>query len=340
MSGVDGTEPTPGAALGFGGVEVRRLGRSGLRVSELALGTATWGQRTDPDIAAAQLRSFLAAGGTTVHFGGESGARAHHIVGTLLAGAVRRTDLVLVAGGVSAAADGGARPDASRGGLLDQIDAALRRLGTDHVDLWLLSPDAEVPFEESLAALDSAVSTGRVRYLALADDSGWRVARAATWQAAVPARAPVVGVSVAYSLLDRGPEVELVPATQAASAGVLAHSALGGGLLSGKYRDGLPADSRAASGLGRLAAGADDLHAAGIVEAVATAAEGLGTTPVAVALGWLRRRPGVASVVAGARTPAQLSTALSALTVTVPAEILDALDEVSQPDRPRAAVTL
>ncbi|MDQ6936473.1 MAG: aldo/keto reductase [Actinomycetota bacterium] len=316
-------------------MEERRLGRSGLRVSELALGTPTWGHRTDADAAGTQLRAFLAAGGTLVdtaaHF---AGGRAEEILGDLLERAVPRREVVLATRAGLVVRSGELVADASRATLLDQLDASLARLGTDHVDLWqLAAADAQVPFEESLAALDHAVATGRACYVGLVDHGGWRLARAAIWQVADRTRAPIVADQVAYSLLNRTAEPELVPAALDAQVGLIAHSTLGGGLLSGKYRDALPADSRAAlgAGAGRLAAGMEDLRAAGIVEAVATAAEGLGTTAVAVALGWVRRRPGVASVVVSARTPTQLTTALSALAVSLPGEIATALDEVSTP---------
>jgi len=158
--------------------------------------------------------------------------------------------------------------------------------------------------------------------------SGWRTARAATWQRAVPGRAPVVANQMRYSLLDRGIEREVLPACAALGVGVFPYSPLGGGVLTGKYRGGVPADSRAALGERALSS---QPESSGIVEGVATAAEGLATSPIAVALAWVRDRPGVVAPVLGARTLGQLTAALASELLELPHEIRDALDDVSAP---------
>jgi aryl-alcohol dehydrogenase-like predicted oxidoreductase len=145
----------------------------------------------------------------------------------------------------------------------------------------------------------------------------------------VPGRAPIVGNQVRYSLVDRGIEREVVPACLELGVGIFPWSPLGGGVLTGKYRDGIPSDSRAAVGSRPDLVAADE--ASGIVEAVATAAEGLATSPVAVALAWLRDRPGVSAPILGARTLGQLTGALASETLELPREIRDALDDVSAP---------
>jgi aryl-alcohol dehydrogenase-like predicted oxidoreductase len=214
--------------------------------------------------------------------------------------------------------------------LLRQLDESLRRLGTDYVDLWYVHYiDDSVPFEETLAALDHAVSSGRVRYAGVSNYCGWRIARAVTWQQAVPGRAPIVANQMRYSLIDRGIEREVVPACAELGVGIFPWSPLGGGVLTGKYRTGIPSDSRAAAGHRPDLVAAD--AAAGIVEAVATAAEGLATSPVAVSLAWLRDRPGVTAPILGARTLGQLTGALASETLELPHEITDALDDVSAP---------
>jgi aryl-alcohol dehydrogenase-like predicted oxidoreductase len=215
--------------------------------------------------------------------------------------------------------------------LLRQLDASLTKLGTDYIDLWYVHTiDDSVPYEETLAALDHAVSSGKVRYAGVSNYSGWRLGRAAAWQNAVPGRAPVVANQVRYSLLDRGVEREVVPASAALGIGIFPWSPLGGGVLTGKYRGGVPSDSRA-SGLGRPLPLDQGVSAAGIVEAVATAAEGLATSSVAVALAWLRDRPGVVAPVLGARTLGQLTAALVCESLDLPSEISSALDDVSAP---------
>ena len=169
--------------------------------------------------------------------------------------------------------------DASRGALLRRLDESLRKLGTDYIDLWYVHYiDDTVPFEETLAALDHAVASGKVRYVGVSNYCGWRLGPGRAWQQAVPGRAPIVADQVRYSLLDRGIEREVVPACAALGVGVMPYSPLGGGVLTGKYRDGVPADSRAAAT--RPLPLDERPGALGIVEAVATAAEGLATSPV------------------------------------------------------------
>ena len=309
----------------------RAVGQSGLKVSHLGLGTMTWGVETDADEAAAQLVAFHDAGGTLVDTAASYGyGEAESILGHLVADVVPRVDLVIASkAGITRTPDTRV-VDASRGALLRQLDQSLRKIGTDYLDLWYVhSVDDTVSFDETLAALDYAVSSGRVRYAGVSNYCGWRLARAATWQRAVPGRAPIVANQVRYSLIDRGVEREVIPAGQELGVGIFPWSPLGGGVLTGKYRAGIPSDSRAAAGHRPDLVAAD--AAAGIVEAVATAAEGLATSPVAVSLAWLRDRPGVTAPILGARTLGQLTGALVSETLELPREIHDALDDVSAP---------
>ena len=308
------------------------MGRSGLKVSHLGLGTMTWGQETDADEAAAQLVSFRDAGGTLVDTAVSYGyGVAEQILGSLVADVVPRSELVIATkAGITRTPDDRI-VDASRGTLLRRLDESLRALGTDYIDLWYVHYiDDTVPFDETLSALDAAVAAGKARYVGVSNYCGWRVARAATWQRAVPGRAPIVANQVRYSMLDRGVEREVIPACEALGVGVLPYSPLGGGVLTGKYRAGVPNDSRAAGGRRNLAP-MQQVATLGIVEAVATAAEGLATSPVAVALAWLRDKPGVTAPILGARTLGQLTAALACETLDLPQEIRQALDEVSAP---------
>ena len=303
-------------------------------MSRLALGTMTWGRDTDEDDAAAQLIAFREAGGTLVdtadvYAGGES----ERVLGRLLAEVVDR-DEVLVA--TKAYGETGAGPmgrGTSRGHLLSALDASLRRLQLDHVDLWQLHAwDPVTPWEEAMAALDTAVASGRVRYAGVSNYAGWQLAATATHQRSWPGRAPLVSTQVEYSLLERGVEREVVPAARALGVGLLPWSPLGRGVLTGKYRNGSPADSRGASAhfTGFVAPYLADA-AASVVDSVLTAADGLGVSPVAVALAWVRDRPGVVAPIVGARTAAQLSASLAAESVELPPEIRSALDDVSAP---------
>jgi aryl-alcohol dehydrogenase-like predicted oxidoreductase len=312
-------------------VKQRKVGSSGLQVSHLGLGTMTWGVETDADEAAAQLVAFHDAGGTLIDTAASYGyGEAEAMLGHLITDVVPRVDLVIASKAGITRTPEGRTVDASRGELLRRLDESLRKLRTDYLDLWYVHyVDDTVPFDETLGALDFAVSTGRVRYAGVSNYCGWRIARAATWQRAVPGRAPIVANQVRYSLVDRGIEREVVPACLELGVGIFPWSPLGGGVLTGKYRDGIPSDSRAAVGSRPDLVAADE--ASGIVEAVATAAEGLATSPVAVALAWLRDRPGVSAPILGARTLGQLTGALASETLELPREIRDALDDVSAP---------
>ncbi len=312
----------------------RHLGRSGLVVSRLALGTMTWGADTDEDDAAAQLVAFCEAGGTLVDTADVyAGGASERVLGRLLADVVPRDEVLLATKAYGETGPRAMQRGTSRGHLLSALDASLRRLQVDHVDLWQLHAwDPVTPWEEAMAALDTAVASGRVRYAGVSNYGGWQLGATAAHQRAWPGRAPIVADQVEYSLLERGVEREVVPAALELGVGLLPWSPLGRGVLTGKYRTGSPLDSRAES---ERFAGfvAPYLHdrARSVVDAVVTAADGLGVTPVAVALAWVRDRPGVVAPVVGARTAAQLQASLAAEAVTLPAEIRVALDDVSAP---------
>jgi len=319
------------------GMDQRPLGASGLAVSRLALGTMTWGRDTDEDDAAAQLTAFLDAGGTLVdtadvYVDGHS----ERILGRLLRDVATRDAVVVATKAVSrrGASDGRER-DASRRHLLAALDASLERLQTSYVDLWQLHAfDPATPLEETLSALDTAVSSGRARYVGVSNYSGWQTAKAATWQRAWPGRAPLVSTQMEYSLLQRGVEREVVPAARDAGLGILPWSPLGRGVLTGKYRAGTPADSRGASPMfAPFVEPYLDDRASRVVGAVLTAADGLGVSPLVVSLAWIRDAPGVVAPIVGARTVGQLTGSLDAESLVLPAEIRAALDDVSAPPR-------
>jgi len=315
-------------------VKQRHLGRSGLIVSRLALGTMTWGRDTDEDDAAAQLSAFHDAGGTLVdtadvYAGGDS----ERVLGRLLDDVVPREQVLVATKAYGETGPGPMGRGTSRGHLLSALDASLERLGTDYVDLWQLHAwDPVTPWEEAMAALDTAVGSGRARYVGVSNYCGWQLAATATWQRAWPGRALLVSDQVEYSLLQRGVEREVVSAALDLGVGLLPWSPLGRGVLTGKYRGGAPADSRGSSAhfssfvepyLGE--------RSRSVVDAVLTAADGLGVSPLAVALAWVRDRPGVAAPIVGARTAGQLTASLAAEDVELPPAIRSALDDVSAP---------
>jgi aryl-alcohol dehydrogenase-like predicted oxidoreductase len=309
-----------------------RVGGSGLEVSQIGLGTMTWGAGTDADGATEQLTAFVDAGGTLVETAdGYGDGAAQEVLGAVLATAVPRDELVIAARG---ARPGGPLGDgAARGALLAGLDATLERLGTDHIDLWQLPGfDASVPLEETLSAVQVAIMAGKARYAGLVAPAGWQLATMAERGRALGSITVPVSAQVEYSLLCRDPERELLPAATHHGLGLLAWAPLGRGVLTGKYADGTPADSRAASAeLAPYVEARRNERSARIVQAVLTAADGLGTSPLSVALAWVRDRPGVGAAIVGARDAAQLTASMAADAVVLPAEIRAALDDVSDP---------
>ncbi len=314
-------------------MQQRFLGSTGLAVSRLGLGTMTWGRDTDEHEAREQLVAFVEAGGTLLDTAaGYTDGDSERLIGTLIGDVVPRDEVVLATKAGISRRGRDRVTNASRGHLISTLDASLARLGVDHVDLWQVHTWVEdAPLEETLTALDYAVATGRASYVGVSNYNGWQSARAATWQRAVPGRAPIASNQVEYSLLNRAVEAETIPAAQALGLGILPWSPLGRGVLTGKYRTGTPADSRAASPhfstfVGRYL-GESHLR---VVEAVVRAAEGLGWSPLEVALAWVRDRPGVSAPILGARTAAQLRDALGVEECELPVEIVEALDDVSR----------
>jgi aryl-alcohol dehydrogenase-like predicted oxidoreductase len=279
------------------------------------------------------LKAFWEAGGTLVDTADVySDGSAEYLLGRLIEDLVPRSDLVIAtkAGSVP---DPDRRFDGSRGHLLAALDASLQRLGTDYVDLWQVHAfDPMSPLEETLQALDLAVASGRARYVGVSNYCGWQLAKAATWQRAVPGRTPLASTQMEYSLLQRGIEREVLPAALDLGVGLLPSSPLGRGVLTGKYRHGTPPDSRGGSeAMAPFVAPYLDEPARRIVDALAIAADGLAVTPLQVALAWIRDRPGVAAPIIGARNAQQLTAALSVEALSLPEEICEALDDVSAP---------
>lgn len=324
-------------------MQTRRVGRSGLVVSRLGLGTMTWGGDTPTSDARALLRSFVEAGGNLVDTAPAYGhGVAEKIIGKLIHTDVRREDLVIATKGGFGIHNGRRSVDTSRGALLDDLAASLRRLHTDHVDLWQVHAWGDAPLEETLAALDHAVNTGMTRYVGICNYIGWQTARAATWQQAVPGRAQLVSGQVEYSLLARRAELEVLPALRAHQMGLFPWSPIGRGVLTGKYRGGTPRQSRGASEhFGWFVQPYLEAKSRAITDAVAKAAEGLDLTPEQVALLWVRDAPVVTAPLLGARTVDQLAPYLALEDHVLPEPIVAALDDVTGgPNQLRVAPTL
>jgi len=324
----------------------RTLGATGLRVSPLALGTMTFGGRDrwhgdggDDDAARAIFHRYLDAGGNFLDTANVyAGGRSEELLGAFMAGAGVR-DRMVVATKFSHATRPG-DPNAQGNGrknLIASLDASLRRLRTDYVDLyWLHLWDGFTPVEEVMATFDALVRAGKVRAVGLSNVPAWYAARAQTL-ARGRGWTPVAALQLEYSLLRREIEWEHVPAAAGLGLSVIPWYPLAGGFLTGKYtRSG-----DAVTGPGRLDAGRGypdvrphpDRHWA-VLDAVRAVAAELDRPPAQIALAWLASRPHVASVLAGATTTAQLDANLAAVDLTLTGDQLARLDEVSRPETP------
>ena len=313
-------------------METRTLGSSGLRVSRLGLGTMTWGRDTDEIEAAEQLRAFLDAGGNLIDTAAVYGdGDSERVIGGFLETLVPREQIILATkAGITSRANL-RTVNTSRAALLGELDKSLGRLGVNEIDLWQVHTwDENIPLEETLSALDYAVSSGRVRYVGVSNYSGWQLARAATLQNPLFGKTNIISTQSEYSLLNRKVEEEVIPASIEMNIGFLAWSPLGRGVLTGKYRNGVPSDSRGASAhFASFVSPYLDGKSKKIVDAVCVASEGLGFSPLEVALSWVRDSYGVSSAIVGARTAAQLRGALTVEEITLPDQVRAALDEIS-----------
>lgn len=327
-------------------MDLRRLGTTGLRVSALGLGTLTWGRDTLESECAAQLEAFVNAGGNLIDTSPTYGqGRAQAVLGSLLRpgspdAIVHRDDVVIVSKAGVSLRGAKSHVEASRSAMLSSLESTLLELKTDHVDLWLVQvPDPDTDFDQVLSTLYSAWSSGKTRYVGLSNHPGWMcsyaAARLGTAGEGLVNMPGLAAVENEYSLLNREVERSVIPAAKALGFGVLGWSALGRGVLTGKYRNSTPPDSRGAS-----------LHLQGfvkpylealprrIVESVATAAQGLGKSPLAVSLAWILSREELSSAIVGARTAEQLNQILRVASTPLPHQLAQALDEVSDPFNP------
>ncbi len=313
-------------------MERRRAGNSGLMLSRLGLGTMTWGRDTDTHEAAEQMRSYIEAGGNFIDTAAMyADGDSERVIGGLIGTFAERDDLVIATKAGISFPDGVRTVNNSRHHLIAELDKSLTRLGTDHVDLWQIHTwDSHVPLEDTLSALDYAYTSGKARYVGISNFNGWQSARAITVQESNTAKAPIATLQNEYSLLNRSIETEVIDCADALDVGILAWSPLGRGVLTGKYRSSIPADSRGATPhFANFIAPYLTDQSARIVEAVVAAAGGLGYSPLEVALAWVRDAPSVTSAIVGARTGAQLRGILTVEEIVLPEVVRSALDEVS-----------
>lgn len=313
-------------------MEKRRAGTSGLTLSRLGLGTMTWGRDTDEIEAADQCRAFLDAGGNFIDTASTYGdGDSERVIGGLIGTLFNRDEVIIATKAGIGFTDGVRTIDASRHSLIAELDRSLSRLGSDFVDIWQIHAwDDVTPLDDTLSALDYAYTTGRARYVGLSNYSGWQIARATTKQQSNSMKAPLTTVQCEYSLLNRHVELEVLDAAQECGVGFLAWAPLARGVLTGKYRKGVPSDSRgAAPHFAKHIEPYLDSRSARIVEAVTVAADGLGYSPLEVALAWVRDAPGVTTALIGARTGAQLRGVLKSEEISLPDIVRSALNDVS-----------
>ena len=313
-------------------MELRRAGGTGLDISRLGLGTMTWGRDTDEHEAADQCRAYIEAGGNFIDTAATYGdGDSERVIGGLIGTLFNRDEIVLATKAGISFNNGERNIDVSRHGLIAQLEKSLTRLGTDYIDLWQIQAwDSHIPLEDTLSALDFAYSSGKARYVGISNYSGWQSARAITLQESHSMKAPIATMQNEYSLLNRSVEEEILESASQLGVGFLAWSPLGRGVLSGKYRNGTPSDSRGASP--HFAHFIDpylDERSSRIVDAVCVAAQGLGYSPLEVALSWVRDAPGVTSAIIGARTGAQLRGALTTEQIILPDIVREALNDIS-----------
>lgn len=315
--------------------DYRTLGRSGLRVSPFCLGTMTfgpdWGWGADEAGSRAMLDRYLEAGGNFIDtaniytkghseailgaYFAERGGRDRAVLATKFCGSLHRGDPN--AGG------------AGRKAIQQQLEQSLRRLKTDCIDLyWMHFHDPHTPIDETMRALDDLVRAGKVRYLGVSDTPAWKVVQGQV-EAIFRSWSPFVALQIEYSLIERTVEHDLMPMARAHGLGVTPWSPLKGGLLTGKY-----GRNRQPVGEGRHVPGVSKSLTErnfAIVEAAEAVAAELGAGVAQVALAWVLGRPGVASPILGARTPAQLDANLAALEVTLSEAQVARLDAASEP---------
>jgi aryl-alcohol dehydrogenase-like predicted oxidoreductase len=305
------------------------FGQTGLRVSSIALGTGNfgkgWGYGAERDEAQKIYTSYREAGGNFIdtadqyQFGQSEGMLGDFI-------AAERDEVVLATKfSLGDSPDSGLqRTGNSRKAMIQSVEASLKRLKTDRVDLlWVHMPDGVTPIEEIVRGLDDLVRAGKTLYTGLSDFPAWRVATAATL-AEERGWAPISAVQLEYSLVERTPERELLPMAAAFKLGTVTWSPLGGGLLTGKYRKG---ETGRAQGLGAVIHGESDARKTATLDELLSISSETGRPPGQVAIAWVLGKKRV--TVIGPRTMEQLTDNLASVEVTLSVEQMDRLDKVS-----------
>ncbi len=314
----------------------RLLGRSGLRVSPLALGSMTFGESWGAEEAESRriFDAYVDRGGNFIDTAGYyAKGRSEELTGTFAE--AKRHELVLATKYALAVEPGD--PNAAGNGrkaMIRAVEESLRRLRSDYIDLLFLHVwDDSTPADEILRAFDDLVRQGKILYIGISDTPAWQISRLQT-MAELRGWSQFVALQAEYSLLQRTTERDLIPAAHALGIGVMPWSPLASGLLSGKYATGAakPADPEGGRGEMITAVGRADAKAIAVADAVKTVADSIGATSAQVALGWTLANPAVVSPLVGARTLRQLEDNIGALDIHLTSDHLATLDAASRVD--------
>jgi len=323
-------------------VNYRHLGKTGLRVSELCLGTMTFGWGTDQEPSHQMLDRFVELGGNFVDTANiYAEGMSETIIGRWLKGKPR--DSLVIATKVRfATAEGPNRVGLSRKHILAEVEASLRRLQTDYIDLYQVHCwDGSTPLEETLSTLDTLVTSGKARYVGVSNYTGWQLQKAIDtsrqrgWQV-------FVSLQALYNLLDRYLEWDLLPVCRNEGLGLLCWSPLAGGWLTGRIRRGMtgpPGDSRIKvaeeQGWSESWRNYNDDRTWRVLDELFAVAGQVGKPPVQVAINWLLHRPGVTCPILGARTIEQFKDNVGAIQWSLDEEQTERLDAASKLTPPR-----
>jgi aryl-alcohol dehydrogenase-like predicted oxidoreductase len=294
-------------------LEYKSLGRSGLQVSVVGLGCNNFGMKIDKDASSVVVNKAIDAGITlfdTANIYGGNG-KSEEFLGAALGS--RRPDVIVATKFSGPMGQGPLYRGASRRHIYQQVEASLRRLETDYIDLYQIHfPDVKTPIEETLRALDDVVRAGKVRYIGCSNFAGWQVVEA-QWTARANHLNPLISAQNEYNLLDRRIEHELVPAANAYGLGVLPYFPLASGFLTGKYRHGEPPPQGTRLQMwGPRGEQVLSERNFAVLEKLETFATSRGHTMLELAIGWLTSQPHVASVIAGATSPEQIEQNVAA----------------------------
>ena len=315
---------------------MRKLGRTGLRVAALCLGGNTFGWTTDQKASEAVLDAYVEAGGNFIDTAdvysrwaaGNVGGESETVLGHWMTARRNRPAVVIATKVMGQMGPGPNDTGLSRQHIVQGVEASLRRLQTDYIDLYQAHwDDRETPLDETLRAFDDLVRQGKVRYIGASNYVAWRLTRA-LWESDRRGYARYESIQPKYNLVFRDEyERELEPLCLEQGVGVIPYSSLGSGFLSGKYRRGAELPRTARAGGVQKSYMTDRGFA--VLEAVEKVAAGAGATPAQVALSWLAHRPGITAPIASATSPAQLAELLGGIELRLDDEARAALDRAS-----------